>query len=238
MRLATEAIAVLMSVVAFAQSPPPTSFDAASIKPSRERIGSSSWDGHPGSIVLRGQTLKSLIAIAYGVKEGQVLGGPKWLDASRFDITARANVPVRDPQLLAMLQTLLSERFRLVVHREKKFDTAYALVTDKRGLKISPVEGGRRSENNYGRGRISAHGVTMGGLADALSRLIGTTVYDRTGVVGAFDFQLEWPTEGDATDVASVISGVLQDQLGLRLELRKLPVDFLVVDQAEKPTED
>jgi uncharacterized protein (TIGR03435 family) len=77
----------------------------------------------------------------------------------------------------------------------------------------------------------------MARLSDTLSRLLEAPVSDRTGVLGAFDFELQWSTEGDAADTTSAISVVLREQLGLKLE-RRLPVDFLVVDRAERPTED
>ena len=106
MRNAILTISLLALACAFAQPQPPPSFDAASIKPTAEAIGSSGWDTHPGSIVLRGQTLKGLIRSAYELKEDQVSGGPKWLDADRFDINARAVGPAGDPQLLMMLRSL------------------------------------------------------------------------------------------------------------------------------------
>jgi uncharacterized protein (TIGR03435 family) len=189
-----------------------------------------------GSIVLLGQTLKRLIVIAYGTKDNQVSGGPKWLDADRFDINAKAAGAVGDPQLLAMLQTLLADRFHLVMHHEEKVASLYVLVAAKTGLKIHPVEGGINSMR-AGRGRISARGITMAKVADTLSRLISDPISDLTGAQGVFDIQLEWSTDGDATDTMSALSAAMQDQLGLKLELRKVPVDFVVIDNAEKPAE-
>ena len=77
----------------------------------------------------------------------------------------------------------------------------------------------------------------MAKLADSLARDVGSPVTDLTGTPGAYDFTLEWSTEGDATDVQSALFAALQQQLGLKLESRKLPVDLLVIDRAEKPTE-
>src|ERR1700676_1867622 len=99
--------AIYMLVIggALAQPPERPSFEAASIKPSQAAIGSSSWNSHPGSIAIQGQTLKGLIVIAFQLKDDQVSGGPKWLDADRFDINARAAGPAQDAELLPMLQT-------------------------------------------------------------------------------------------------------------------------------------
>lgn len=236
MRKATLATSLFVAVCAFGQAQGPVSFEAASIKPTRESAGSSTWNTRPGSIVLLGHTLKHLIVIAYGTKDYRVSGGPKWLDADRFDVNAKAAGAVGDPQLLAMLQTLLADRFHLVIHHEEKVESSYALVAAKTGLKIHPVENGI-SSMSAGKGRISAHGITMAKLAATLSSLLWDPVSDLTGAQGLFDIQLEWSTEGDAADAISALSATIQDQLGLRLELRKAPVDFVVIDGAEKPTE-
>ena len=213
----------------------PPVFEAASIKPSKEFSGRH-WDSHPGTISLRGHSLKSLICVAYHVKESQVSGGPKWLDDDRFDINAKAEGPAEDPQLLAMLQTLLAERFQLVFHHEEKIGSAFALVAAKSGLKIQPVEAeGSRSSGS--KGRIVAKGVSMEKLAEILSRQAGAPVSDMTGATGVYNFTLEWSTEGDAADIQSALFAALQQQLGLKLEMRKLPVDLLVIDRAEKPSE-
>jgi hypothetical protein len=89
--------AFLLAASAFAQ--PPT-FEAATIKPSKEPSGSSHWNSRPGIIVLNGQTLKGLIRLAYGVKRNQIAGGPKWLDEDGFDINAKAEGPANDSELL------------------------------------------------------------------------------------------------------------------------------------------
>jgi uncharacterized protein (TIGR03435 family) len=224
----------LLAAGAFAQAP---AFEAATIKPTKQPFGSTHWDSHPGMIMLGGQTLKGLICIAYHVKDNQVAGGPKWIDAERYDINAKAEGPAGDPQLLNMLQTLLADRFQLTFHHEEKIASTYALVVAKSGLKIKPVEGATGSRSSGGKGKIAAQGVTMAKLADQLSRRVGGPVTDLTGVSGAYDFTLEWSTEGDPDDVQSALFAALQEQLGVKLEMRKLPLDLLVVDRAEKPSE-
>jgi uncharacterized protein (TIGR03435 family) len=135
------------------------------------------------------------------------------------------------------LQTLLADRFQLTFHHEEKIASTYALVVAKSGLKIKPVEGATGSKSSGGNGKIAAQGITMAKLADQLSRRVGGPVTDLTGVSGAYDFTLEWSTEGDANDLQSALFAALQDQLGLKLEMRKLPVDLLVIDRAEKPSD-
>jgi uncharacterized protein (TIGR03435 family) len=224
--------ALFIASCAFAQAP---AFEAATIKPSKGEFGKG-WDSHPGTITLTGQTLKGLICIAYHMKDVQVSGGPKWVDGDRFDINAKSAGGEDEPQLVIMLQSLLAERFQLVFHHEEKTSSNYALVVAKSGLKIKPSEAeGSRSSGS--KGRLVAQGLTMAKLADQLTRRVGAAVIDLTGVSGGFDFTLEWSTEGDANDVQSALFAALQEKLGLKLEMRKLPMDLIVVDKAEKPSE-
>lgn len=175
--------------------------------------------------------------IAYRVKDFQVSGGPKWIDADRFDINARSAGGEGDEKLFEMLQTLLADRFQLAFHREQKTAPAYALVVAKSGLKIKPVEGATGSTSKSGKGMLMAQGVSMAKLADRLSRYVGAPVADMTEAPGVYDFKLEWSVEGDANDVQSALFAALQSELGLKLESRKVPVEVIVVDRAEKPSE-
>jgi uncharacterized protein (TIGR03435 family) len=224
---------ILFAACVFAQSPV---FEAATIKPSKDEPGHTGWHSRTGTIQLTGHTLKSLIAVAYQVKPAQVSVGPKWMTDDRFDINAKSENAADAQQLLVMVQTLLAERFQLVFHHEERIAPAYALLLTKSGLKIKPSEDAGSSSSSS-KGRMIAKGVSMAKLADNLTRQLGTTVTDLTGAPGVYDFTLEWATEGDATDLQSALFAALQTQLGLRLELRKLPTDTIVVDKAEKPSE-
>jgi uncharacterized protein (TIGR03435 family) len=227
-------IPILLAAPAFAQ---PQAFEAATIKPSVDRPGHSGSHSRTGMIVLTGQTLKGLICAAYEVKDFQVSGGPKWIDGDRFDVNAKAPGAEEGPQLKAMLQTLLADRFQLVIHHEQKIAPAYALVLVKSGLKIKPVEGATGSSSNGGRGQLTVTGMTMVKFADLLSRELKSPVADLTETPGSYNFKLEWSIDGDANDVESAMFAALQSQLGLKLESRKLPIDMIVVDKAEKPSE-
>jgi uncharacterized protein (TIGR03435 family) len=135
-----------------------------------------------------------------------------------------------------MLQTLLADRFQLVIHHEQKSAPAYALVVAKSGLKMKPSEA-TGSSSQGGKGQITATGVTMAKLADQLSRRLGVPVVDLTETPGGYDFKLQWSIDGDANDAQSALFDALQSQLGVKLEARKLPLDLIVVDKAEKPSE-
>jgi uncharacterized protein (TIGR03435 family) len=230
-----------------AQVPGP-SFEAASIKPSKATDDSSSWNSRTGYLVMRNQTLNACIRIAYGLKADQITGGPRWLDSDRFDIEARAASPAKDPELLAMLQTLLDERFQLKQHRSSKLVAGYSLAVAKGGLKVHPVEATGSQRMNWGKGRLLAERASMARFADALTRILGTPVVDATGIPGEYSFQLEWtpevsqPVAVSADAPADIPAGpslltVLQQDLGLKLEPTKAPIDILIIDRAEKPTE-
>ena len=238
----TQAALILLAAGSvFAQTGALT-FEAASIKPS-DRVG-----GVVGITTLRGRivaenvTLKRCIRGAYDVQEPQILGGPKWVDEDRYFIEAKAARPVGGHDLMLMLQALLAERFKLVVHRETRALAGYALVAAKSGLKAKPSAPGTDSSGSLRRGGLDARGYTMAQLAVKLSETLHLPVADRTGIAGKYDFKLEWTTademraRADAADGPSIFSA-LQEQVGLRLQSRKVAAEVLVIDHAEKPGE-
>jgi uncharacterized protein (TIGR03435 family) len=234
MSRALASLFILLAAHALAQAP---AFEAATIKPSKDTPGHSGSHSRTGMIMLSGQTLKGLICSAYRVKDFQVSGGPKWLDQDRYDVNAKAEGAAEGERLLQMLQTLLADRFQLVIHREQKIAPAYALVLAKSGMKIKPVEGAEGSKSRGGKGELEVKGMTMADLADYLSKRVGTLVADQTGTTGAFDFKLQWSTEGNADDSQAALFSALQSEIGVKVESRKLPMDLIVVDKAEKPSE-
>src|SRR3954469_25914663 len=131
------AIGLLLHVTQCFAQPSPPSFEAATIKPSKADDNSSHWNTRTGYLNMRNQTLKSIVAIAWRVKDDQVSGGPKWIASDPFDIEAPSAGPAKDPELMEMLQRLLIERFQLAVHRDSKTSDGFALVLAKAGgLKI------------------------------------------------------------------------------------------------------
>ena len=174
---------------------------------------------------------------AYALGPNQIAGGPAWLDSDRFEILAKAEQPVdNDLVLMRMLQTLLAERFQLMVHRETRTIPALVLEVAKNGPKLEKAEGKEASTNN-GRGLIDARTITMRRFAEVLSRQMDLPVIDGTGLPGAFDLKLEWAPPNAKPDSGPSVFAALQEQLGLRLESRKMPIEILVIDRAEKPSE-
>jgi uncharacterized protein (TIGR03435 family) len=147
-----------------------------------------------------------------------------------------------------MLQSMLAERFKLAAHRETRQLNVYSLVMAKGGLKIKPVEQGA-GRTSAGPGKLEAQGISFGKLADLLSRFLDRPVMDATGVPGLFNFTLEWRPEdtrrlmepGDSGQdpvAGPSIFTALEEQLGAKMEVRKGPVEILVIDHVERvPTE-
>jgi uncharacterized protein (TIGR03435 family) len=188
---------------------------------------------------MKNQPFRRLVAIAYRIPADRVKGGPKWVDDERFDIEARAGGPAKDPELMKMLQALLAERFQFASHRETANVSAYALTVLKSGLKLRPDEGEGPSRSNSSRGKLVAQRITLARLAEGLTRIVGMPVVDMTNTAGAYSFTLEWSPETAPPDppAGPSLFDVLPEKLGVKLENRKVAVETIVIDKAERPSE-
>ncbi len=211
-------------------------FEAASIKGPNPAYSGSGWDSSTGRITVENMTLRQLVMFAYEVQWYQVAGGPKWLDDDGFTIVAKLEGRGGDPELRLAMQPLLAERFQLAVHKEKREMPAYALSVARGGFKLRPVEGGHEPSHNGWRGKGEFQNTPMARFADFLGARVDRPVVDATGIQGAYDFTLEW-TRDDGVDGRPSIFTALQEQLGLKLEARKEPVEIIVIDRAKKPDE-
>lgn len=224
-------------------NPQPASFDVASIKPGNADPGSSGVDTDRGLLRMQNVTLRRCIMSAYSVSGFEILGGPKWLDDLRYDIIARTSAAGGNDALMEMLQSLLADRFHLSLHRATQSLTGYSLTVSKGGIKATPSDGDGSSTNG-GKGRIDAKGATMARLAMRLSNLLGAPVVDMTQESRKFDFSLRWspesmlsgPVTADTPNAPTLFTA-LQEQLGLKLDSRKVPVEVLVIDHAEPASE-
>jgi uncharacterized protein (TIGR03435 family) len=218
------------------------------LKPASPDATDFGVDTDPGLLRVEAQPLRAIVRVAYGVNESQVVGGPKWADSDRFDITGRANGPAGERELYAMLQSLLADRFKLTIHRETRTAQGFALVVAKGGVKMQKSES-TESNSRGGRGRIDAQGYSMRQVAERLTRVMRAPVEDATETPGGFNFTLTWsPDDASTRPLASdrpaiedsnapSIFTALQEQLGLKLESRKVTMEVIVIDRAEKPGE-
>ena len=180
-------------------------------------------------------SLYECIEWAYQLKEYQ-FSGPGWLKAGgmNYDIEAKAPPETPPQQIRLMLQTLLTERFHMKVHRESRTLAVYDLVIAKKGLKLQQASADARpgfsSEGGPAGVRMTSQRATMARFANWLSGNVDHPVIDRTDLTGFFAIKLEWAREGDGPSIFSAI----QEQLGLVLKASKAPIEILVVDEAEK----
>jgi uncharacterized protein (TIGR03435 family) len=247
------AVLVWTVSLAFGQAPlTPPAFEVASVKPS-DPAAEISMNRSGNRFMTSNTSLEMLVLWAYDIRNDRLFGKPKWLDSVRYDVVA--NAPEETPaigllqQMRLMMQSLLAARFKLAVHRETRELPTYAMVVTKNGPKLNlteAVQGPVSARNPFSmtnRGRLSGTKVSTDMLAKVLSDQLGRAVEDRTGLKGVFDFTLEWAPETDAAASADLptnasIFTAIQEQLGLKLESRKGPVEVLVIDHIENtPTE-
>ncbi len=242
--------AIVLALLSHAARAQPV-FEAASVKlagPASYKEGQANVVFSPGSLTLRNATLQSIIVTAYTVKDFQVSG--PGLDSQRYDILAKAAGGAGDDQLKLMLQGLLADRFKLALHRESKETPVYALVVGKKGAKLpDAVPDGSGSVKFVG-GDMIFQGYSVPKLIDFLARLRSADrpVLDMTGIQGLFDFKVHFadiPIGGMAESKRAAeqafqdpsLAASIVEQLGLKLEPRKAPIETIVVDHVERPTE-
>lgn len=215
-------------------------FEAVSIKPNELGGGHSHSHASDGRLEAE-MTAKSLIEMAFQIKSFQVSGGPGWLDENNYTIVATTgNATALTNELLGQyLQSLLTDRFHLVYHRETKQLPVYDLLVAKNGPKLTPHANDKEGTSSQGRNgafHMTGTDLTMAGLSSFLAGHLDRPVLDRTGIQGRYDVKLEWSSPEVADAASPSIFSALQEQMGLRLEAAKGPVEILVVDNIDKPS--
>jgi len=217
----------------------------------------------PGGRLVATAPVKLLIMNAYGLQHSEIMGGPDWINSDRYEIDAKAEDNANRGRLMLMLQSLLEDRFQIRAHRETRETPVYALVVDKKGPRLAPPKEiacpdadtpappsrSGAAAPPCGQMRISASpsGVRMEGsrvpvseLVRLLAVVLNQPILDRTNLGGTFDILLQFIDEvpgGPLSDSPGpTVFMALQEQLGLKLESAKGPVEFLVIDHVERPT--
>jgi uncharacterized protein (TIGR03435 family) len=260
------------STVTIAQSAADSrpTFEVASIKPNASRDAAESVSLQAGGGVrMTGFRLNTLIRVAYStgttLTPDRLVGGPSWINVDRYDIVAKAegdlmfDVEGRRPaRVIAMLKTLIEDRFKVRVHTESRKLAAFALTLARRDRQLGPqlqeskVEcpkyaGGRAPANvdpdrwcgfRRAPGTVTARSVTMPEVAVYFSgfAVVSRPVVDRTGLSGRYDLRVQF-IEGPDTDSGSLFTA-LNEQLGLAFHSERATLPVIVIDHAERPTPD
>ena len=205
-----------------------------------------------GRIEAKNIPLKTLVRIAFGTTGAQVVGGPDWVQSDGYDIVAKVAGDLSQaaggptPQIMSLLRTFLQDRFKLQVHTEMRDAQLYALVlAEKDGtlgaaLKKSDVDCAAPSRPcgiRGGNGDVTYTGLAMDQIATSIAGfpVVGRRVTDRTGLPGRYDLHLEFDP---AADSGPGVFTALVEQAGLKLQPEKGTLEFIVIDRAERPTQD
>jgi uncharacterized protein (TIGR03435 family) len=223
-------------------------FDVASVRAAQD--GRESIEVVPGSLTMRNVRMSGCLGWAYSVQDFQI-SGPGWLTEARFDIVAKAGTAAPEAELRLMLRSLLADRFKLAVRRESRELQALVLVVGKNGHKLKPNDVEGSPSFKTGKLNLTGDGATLSQLTGFLSKELRQPVVDQTGLTGRFNYFLDinayiteeirksgGPNGGPPLEAPSIIAQALQQQLGLKVEPRKAPVEMLLVEHIEKtPTE-
>jgi uncharacterized protein (TIGR03435 family) len=240
-------LAIGSGMIVWAQSRLEPAFEVASMRRSTANSSRYVIRYKAGRPTFTNVPLQWIIARAYSVQDIRVMG-PRWLEVERYDIEATCPADTSRERLNRMLEHLLIERLGLAAHRETKDIPAYVLTAAKRGPKLQSAEGppqGGYQMKTEGENLEIRSRTTLAVFAGFLSGFLRLPVVDQTGVTGTFDITLDWaldPHEQSNVDAQVgqelAIQEGLANQLGLKLELKKVPLEVVIVDHVEKvPTE-
>jgi uncharacterized protein (TIGR03435 family) len=228
-------------------------FEVASITPCKpdapeppmEHAGVAQFTFPGGRFSANCTTLKFLLEWAYGIQPAQHSDGPAWIGTDRYEIVAKAEGNPSDAQMKLMMRTLLAERFKLKLRRERREVTAYVIALGKtpphlvrtkeeetHSIQLAP-QTGTDQRVVY---RIIGTRFSVAELGDLFGRQLGRVVVDKTGLEGDFDFTVDLaPDESHSTAIdPSLLLGALREQIGLTVKSEKASVDFVAIDGAEK----
>ena len=230
-------------------------FEVATIKPSKPDAQGKVFTLTAGGreIITRNTSLTDLITFAYQIHPRQITGGPAWLETDKYDVTGKPDVDgsPNTKQYRAMLQKLLEDRFKLTFHRDKKELTVYTLAVGKTGSKLNKAAGNPAGLPGLffrGLGRLAVTNATIPDFTELMQgSVMDRPVVDQTGLPGRWDFTLTWtpdetqfggrggqaPPQADTAEVPPDLFTAVQQQLGLKMESTKAPVEVLVIDKVE-----
>lgn len=223
-------------------------FEAASVRPNKSGDVRAQFRPEPGRLTVTNFSLKFIIGQAYGVPEDRIVGGPAWIDSDKFDIVAKAESNADKQQVRLMLQPLLGERFKLAVRRETRELPVYELVIAKNGPRFPESKVGDPGPSPTAENQVVRVLGPASLFVDNLSILLGRPVIDKTRISGMHNFTVVMKRDEPLAATVEIgnpvvrssapasIFSALQEQLGLKLESKKGPVEVLVIDHVERPS--
>ncbi len=234
-------------------------FEVATIKPSNPATPGQVITLRGAEVITTNVTVRDLINLAYWLHPKQVTGGPPWTESEKYDMAGKPDVPGQPnvDQMKLMIQKLLADRFQLKFHFEKRDMPAYAVRIAKTGAKIIRSQDDPKGLPGFYFGRAAA-GTTltfrnspMSQVTAVLQNIMDKPVVDQSGLTEKYDFTLTFtldpaqavrlggaPTPAaDNPDAAPDVFAAFEQQLGLKLESAKAPVDVMVIDKVERPSE-
>ena len=229
-------------------------FEVASITPCKpgtpappmEHAGMVQFTYPGGRFRASATTLKYLLEWAYDIQPSQHSGGPSWIDTDRYDVVAKAEGNATDAQIKLMVQTLLADRFQLKLHHDSKELPVYVISLGKTAPKLFPPKEGETHsiqiapqmgpDQKVASFHITATRFSLTQLTDTFARQLGRVIVNKTGLDGDFDFTMDLTPDDSQPNPLdpSLLINAMRGQLGLNLQSQKAPVDFLVIDSAEK----
>lgn len=220
-------------------------FDVATIRPSAESVkyernGTTQFAF--GNLRMHDVTVGTCIELAYRTSDGLISGPPSLRDV-HYDIIAKTEAGTSQEQMRLMMRTLLTDRFHLAFHQEKREMRVFTLVPAKTGIKMHPATPGGEMQHENSATGMTAHSITIAELADYLSDPLGSPLVDGTGLPGRYDLKIDFTPYVDMehgaerADPTAVLKAALKGELGLEMEQRKQIVEVIVVDRVEAPSE-
>jgi uncharacterized protein (TIGR03435 family) len=250
------AILIVAAPAGFAQRPPFDAFEVATIKPTEPGWTGGRYMTMKGAqFAAKNYEPRVLMAAAFNLPPAAISSGPDWLDSEHYDVLAKTpgDVKPTPDEQMSMLRNLFADRFQLKFHREPKELPLYQITVAKGGLKLrepTPSPDGPQPlifSLAPGNARLPARNATIADLAAVMQRtLFNRTVVDKTGLSGRYDFDLEWTP--DETEFNGAIHPIpestkpdlfaaIQQQLGLKLESTRGPVEAMIIDKIDRPSE-
>jgi uncharacterized protein (TIGR03435 family) len=230
----------------------PFAFEVVSVKPSRPGCEVMSISSPSGRFSARCTTLWGLIYNAFPVRPNSSFPGlPGWANSAAFDVDAKMGdealqalrklPPEKQMEISQqMRQAILADRFQLRVHHETREGQIYKLILAKSGFKLKEAPASDRDDgSSWGNGKIQVNSGSISRLTFVLGDVLGHDVIDETGLIGKYDIVLTWTPDDQqgAPDAGPTLFTAIEEQLGLKLVSAKGPVDVIVVDHVEHPSE-